>query len=503
MMSLQKTFYQICFAELFLLVGCHRDVPIPPSEKDDVRQITFKLSGFESEVASLSGRYIKRGMALSDMGMQALHNLAPSPESQYLYYWSFNDETLEPDIAVDEKGVGVEADADLKFGTGFASDVYEAGDALSMKGVKTVEMNLPVVGISSFADFSFDISSSNTGPKDFLLSYSIDGGDSYEVLAENNQFEKMGAQARNEYTFDISVFPQFIGVDVLKLKFDFLAGNRDDDNDYNESAGVVKLDNIRLSGVYNGEVVTETDPSMPSTLHYYVFSSDDGTVVAQQKFAMDELEEGDLLTMNLTEGTYDVLFLAYQSDRSLLLPEDLTHASEFYFGQEFDDHRAVTYALLRSDLEVGDTDVAESAVLTRCFSLIKFNFADLMGDLQKITKITVTRSHENYLYTPFGIPSGLPMSDAQSIAFSDFETTEDFQIAFHQFFGLIDEGHTYDVNYELTAYGADEEVLRSVTVAESIRNNVQLLFSGKLLGDLDRFAIDINPDWDDTIEQKF
>lgn len=501
MIPLQKTFYQICLSGLFLLVGCHRDVPIPPLEINDDRNITFKLLGFESEITPLSARDIKGVMGIADVGIQALHNIVPSPESQYVYYWSFNSESLEPDIAVDEERVRIEADVDLKFGTGFTFDPYEAGDALSITGAETFEITLPVNGISSFADFSFDISSSNTGAKDFLLSYSIDGGDSYDVLAEDNQFEKMGAQARNEYTFDITVFPQFIGVEVLKLKFDFLPGDREGASDYNENTGVVRLDNLRISGIYNGEPKEEIDLSMPSTLRYYVFSSDDGRVIAQEELPLNELTEEGLLKMKLSQGTYDVLFLAYRSERSLLLPEDLSNANEFYFGQDFDNYQAITYASLKRNFEVGSADVVESTVLTRCFSLVSFDFTDLWPDLTEVKKIDITHQHEDYLYTPYGEPIELPMSDLHTITFDGLPTEENYQLTFHQFLGMPDD--VQHVSYELTAYGMDGEKLNTVIVSEDIRNNMQLRFRGQLLGNLDRFSIEIVPDWEEVIERDF
>jgi len=506
MMSLQKTFYQrtfyrVCSAGLFLLVGCHRDVPMPLLETDDVRNIVFKLSGFESKITPLSARDIKEMMGLADVGMQALHNIVPGPELQYLYYWSFNEKSLEPDIAVDEESVGVESDVDLKFGSGFSLDPYEAGDALSITGAETVEITLPVKGISSFADFSFDMSSSNTGPKDFLLSYSIDGGSSYEVLADNNQFDKMGAQARNGYSFDISIFPQFIGIEVLKLKVDFLPGNREGAGDYNESTGVVRLDNIRLSGIYNGAPEAETSLSMPSTLRYYVFSSDDGRVIAQEELPLNELTEDGLLKIKIPQGTYDILFLAYRSEGSLLLPENLANAKEFYFGQDFDDYQAVTYASLKRNFEVGSSNVAESAILTRCFSLVAFDFTDLWPDLREVKKIDITRQHEDYLYTPYGEPIELPMSDRHTLTFDKLATEENYQLTFHQFLGMSDD--VQNVSYELTAYGIDEEKLNTVSVSADIQNNMQLRFRGRLLGNLDRFSLEIHSDWEETVERDF
>src|SRR5690606_2554070 len=118
-----------------------------------------------SEVTSLSARDIKGVMGLANVGIQALHNIVPSPESQYLYYWSFNDETLEPDIAVDEVRAGISFEsgaAEPKFFSGFSGDGYDAGQAMSLTAVKSLVITLAIDGIESLENFAFDMSSSDT-----------------------------------------------------------------------------------------------------------------------------------------------------------------------------------------------------------------------------------------------------------------------------------------------------------------------------------------------------
>lgn len=498
-------FYYVIVASC-VLTGCKRDIPIPPT--DELRHITFKLSGFESEITPLSGPQAKARLAFDvpKRETQALRNIEPGLAPQYLYYWSFNEETLEPYIAVDEVGakitfVGKSTEPDFVAGFGLAP--VEAGRALNITGAQSVVVSLPMHAIESLTSFDFDISSSSTGPKDFSLSYSVDDGITYEVLSETNQFENMGPSSRNRYAFDMSVFPEFIGISAVKLKLSFLAGDRGEGGEYNENTGTLKLDNIRLSGVYNAEVGTG-DPLAPNTLHYYIFSSSDGSVIRQQKLGMEVLGEDGTLDIKLAEGRYDVLFLAYRSDKGILLPEGLTNASSYYFGQHFDDHHAVTYSALLEGLEVGESDTEAAAMLGRCYSLVEFDFTDLSTDLQAVKKIVVTRGHDNYLYTPFGTPADLPISDAQSITFSGFAKPADYRIAIHQFFGLLDD--TRNVSYELTAYGEKDDVLNTITIAQDMANNVRLRLTGRLLGNsgtISGFAVALDTDWSEILEREF
>lgn len=495
--------HSCAFVAVCLFVSCKRDIPIPPT--DELRNITFKLSGFEAEISPLSDAQSTARLALGvpKRGMQALRNIEPGLEPQYLYYWSFNEETLEPHIAVDEVGAGIAfvgKNTEPDFVGGFGLAPVEAGRALSITGAKSLEISLPMQEIESLTAFDFDISSSGTGPKDFSLSYSVDNGNTYEVLSATNPF---GTSTRDRYSFDISSFPQFIGIGMLKLKFEFFAGDRGEGSDYNENTGTLKLDNIRVSGVYNTEV-EPGDPTIPSTLHYYIFSAADGSVIQQQSTAMDVLGEDGTLHVKLAEGRYDVLFLAYRSDKGILFPEGLTNANAYYFGQHFDDHRAVTYSVLLEDVEVGGSDAVETATLTRCYSRVEFDFTDLSTDLQAVKKIVVTRGHDNYLYTPFGAPANLPMSDAQSITFSGFDRPADYQIALNQFLGLLDG--TKHVSYELTAYGETDVVLNTVTISEDMGNNVRLRLSGRLLGNsgtINGFAVALDTDWGEVLDREF
>ncbi|SFB95239.1 hypothetical protein SAMN05421747_102290 [Parapedobacter composti] len=474
---------------------------------DDLHTVTFKVAGFETEITPLAKTQAARlAHGMTDSGVLALTGVTPSTEPQYLYYWSFNNETLTPDIAVDETGAGIVFEAKTTepgFGTGFGLSPVEAGKSLSLEGLKTLEITLPMQGVVSLTAFALDVSSSNTGPKSFVLSYSIDEGETYTDFNADNQFQNMNPQARNRYDFDMGEFSQFIGIRELRLKLTFLPGNREGAGDYNENTGVVRLDNIRLSGVYSGEG-SSGDPDMPSALRYYIFSADDGRVVAQQEVAMGAVLENGKLDVKLNPGVYDIVFVAYRTRKDVLLPAAISSANEFYFGHHFDDHQAVTYASSIRNMEVGNADMEETITLKRCYSQITFDFTDFADDLLAVKKIVITREHPNYLYTPFGMPDAQPLSDVQSVSFSGFTDLSDYQVSFHQFLGLLN--HPAEVIYELTAYGEDGGVLNTLILAEPIINNVRLLLRGRLLGNtgsVNGFAVVVDTEWDQSLEREF
>lgn len=491
---------------LLFSVGCHRDIPALLLEETNERVVTFRVSGFESDVIPLSDHAPVRTMDVADGQPMALHNITPSPEPQLLYYWSFNAETLLPDIAVDEEHALITFDAaegEPGFVSGYKFDAFEAGRALSIKAARSLVVNLPVAFVESIADFSFDIKSSGTGPKDFSIAYSTDGGVSYEHIRESNQFEKTKSDQWNHYEFNVGGLLGSMGEGNLLIKLVFLEGNREGTGEYNPNAGAVHLDNLRLSGIYNGGPGGDTDPASPNTLRYYVFSSESGALVAQEELAMAQLPDDGTLSVKLPPGIYDIVFLAYRLRGEVLLPEEVTHKSEFYFGHHFDDYRAVTYALLKGSFSVGDMDITEPAVLARCFSLVTFDFTDSWEDLKEVRKVEVVRQHDNYYYSPFGDPVEEPMSDANTVLFDGLATKEDYPLALHQFVGLSD--YNVPISYELTAYDSEGKKLNTVVVKEEdgITNNVQLRFRGRLLGDRGRFSIGIDTDWGETVDHDF
>lgn len=500
--------YSLCIVLLtgFLQAGCKRDIPPLPAAES--RNVTFKLTGFGAETLPMgeSEGVSRLALGTAGNGVQALLGMVPSTEPQYLYYWSFNDATTTPSIAVDEVEAGITFDVEADFKSGFSYDTVGAGNALSLEGVQELEITLPLQAVESLTTFDFDISSSNTGPKDFSVSFSIDNGHTYEELHADNQFEKMAPQSRNSFSFDFSDSLQFIGTEFLKLKFAFLPGERPARDtsgvyEYSLSSGTVRFDNIRLSGVYS---VISGNPTVPSMLHYYIFSSADGGVVQQQQLAMNDLGEGGTLDVNLADGTYDVLFVAYRSGKGMLLPDGLKNANEFYFGQHFDDYQAVTYAALLDDIVVGETQVEETATLSRCYSLVEFDFTDNPAILRQVKKIGIVKLHDNFWYTPFGMPTSKEESEAQRIEFSNFNQIEDYKIALHQFFGLLDTGGS--VGYEVTAYGEGDVVLNTVTITQTLRSNVVLRLTGKLLGDsgaINGFSVTLDTEWRETMEHVF
>src|SRR5690606_254685 len=165
---------------IFIVSSCKKDALIQ-HDVDESYTVNFKFKEFGTAVTPL-------GMAkLSSKALFKTASLQPAQtqntQEGYLYYWSFNSDNTVPDIRVANGAKiaynGGEIPDD--FATGWSYDTYQAGKALSLKGVEELVFELPLTQVLEVQSIGFDIGSSDTGPKSFDLLYSQDGINYFEI----------------------------------------------------------------------------------------------------------------------------------------------------------------------------------------------------------------------------------------------------------------------------------------------------------------------------------
>src|SRR5690606_16994034 len=136
----------------------------------------------------------------------------------------------------------------------------------------------------------------------------------------------------------------------------------------------------------------------------------------------------------------------------------------------------------------------------RWYSQITFAFTDT--DLSLADEIVVRALHNPFYFVPWGTALADPMPDNSEIVFQgDF--VSDKLITFSQFLGPLAEAR--EVSYELEVY-AGERLLRTLTVGDNTKNNMQLTFTGELMKNVQaqgNFIIDKNEIWEGAIEAVF
>lgn len=479
------------FIILLAVAACKKERSVD-EQNENLQSVNFKISGFSSDVRSFKSTAIKR---------QAQANASSTNVSNYvegyLYFWSFNGETLEPDIAYQTANKpsityfkGGEEKVPNLVGSTYKFEEYEAGKAISIEGASEILIKVPVLGIEQITQFGFDAGSSNTGPKDFELYYSIDEGHSYKPLALANQFGNTKANnPKNTYVYSLS--DKNIIASNLWFKFIPKAGERGEASAFNAVSGAIRFDNIRLVGLSSS---SETGGAI-NKLHYYLFHKDRPEVII---FGAVNYEEASNLKLNLPNGKYSICFISNTSDKDLLLPENPS-SSDFYVSNQFSNANAAIFGYF-GELDVNG-EVVREIRLQRLFSQIKLEFTDV-EDLSIIKKIRISQQHEPLFFAPFNKNMSNPVLDQTDIEISaDFHLNK--QLVFNQFMGQ--HLSPASLKYDVVLYGAQGPI-RTFQLQSTLKQNMQLVFRGNLLESIDQigtFQIIQELEWDGQEDGSF
>ncbi|MFD2967449.1 hypothetical protein [Sphingobacterium bambusae] len=409
-------------------------------------------------------------------------------EEGYLYFWSFNQGTLEPDIYTGS-GATLTYNGGLvpvSFATGWSFESYTPGFGLTITGANEIVLKIPLSGVAYVKDFGLDIGSSGTGPKSFSLSYS-QNGQQYTLISDENQFNNTNtAQTKNTFVFSLLDISLDLQRDLF-IKLTPKAGFRGEASDYRESTGVTKLDNIRLVGGRG----TVQNTSL-KTLHYHVFDALSKDLIHSGVYDFLAKSLADF-SLSLPAGQYIASFVTNESSESLILPTS-TIFSSFYMGNRFANHEAQIFGKLDTFTVTGHME--REIALKRYFSEIKFEFTDDI-DLSHVARIEIGRTHNPEFYAPFNVTLVNPILDQSEILIVPSFSSTNKTIAFNQFLGNVLQ--PLAVGYRVQVYDEANTLLRSFEVNSAIPNNVQLLFRGRLLeaaGETSSFSIVLKDEWD-------
>lgn len=472
------------FSILFIIIGMSACEKAPHEDEwQESYTVGFKFQEFEHLVSPLETKV----QGAENVGKRSTNQrLTTNNQEGYVYYWSFNAESLMPDsypsthwdITYNQGQIPGE------YATGWAHEDYAAGNALSLKGLEELTFQMPLTNVSEVHELAFDVSSSGTGPKSFALLFSQDGMD-FTVLEEESQFTNTNtAQARNSFAFSLDELSLDFSKD-LYIRLVPAAGDRGNAGEYNETTGIMRIDNFRLSGV--AEAIADANVRR---IHYHVFDAETKELVLS---GVDHFREGELSDFGLVlpAGDYIASFVTNVSQAELDIPET-GNASEYFIASTFSNHEAKIFGVLDTFSVSGDMN--KEIELNRYYSEIKFAFTDTQ-DLSHIAKLVVKREHEPLFYTPFQQAMDNPVRDTSEITIVPAFNEDNREVFFNQFMGNVPE--VIPLIYTVEAYDVDDEMVSTFQVEGEIRNNVQLLFRGNLLDAPNgQFVVRLNEDWE-------
>lgn len=482
-----------CFIVL-LAVSCEKDRS-SDEQNESLQSVTFKISGFSNAVTPFKA--VSKANAPASNSISATQNYVEGK----LYFWSFNNKTLEPDIAYQigvtpsisfTKGESVNQIPDEFPNSTYAFEDYIGGSAVSMVGAKEIFLKFQIDGVSQITQFGFDTGSSNTGPKDFELYYSLDEGVTYVEVSKNNQFGANGGanNPKNSYIYQLSD-KNIIGAN-LWFKMIPKAGVRVEGSVFNPTSGAIRFDNIRLLGMAPS---SQTGNAI-NKLHYFLFHKDKPELIVT---GVVGYEEASSLTLSLAKGRYSICFIANESTQELLIPEKPT-LSSFYVGNTFANASASIFGYV-GELDVTDGTAESQIGLKRLFSQVKLEFTDAV-DLSGISKIRISQQHDPFFYAPFNAQLANPILDQTDIDITaGFNTNK--QLVFNQFMGV--KPTAVPVKYTVVVY-SPAGVLRTFQLESTLKNNMQLVFRGNLMDQSSangKFQISKQMDWDGQKEGEF
>lgn len=466
------------FSCLFIVIlavtsSCKKNAKLPPEESNEkTHAVTFKIKDFETIVSPLKAHSL-RSKSASAIGSVT--------ENQLLYHWNFDNGNADPTIALEDA-------AAIDYNNGKTDYSYVAGwptsgKGISFKGAREILIKIPASGIATLANLTFDANSSGTGPRALVLSYSTNQGVTFTNLADTIHYPSdlaiSGKLAVEQSLHSVTL----TAAKECWLKLTLFAGNRNGGSNYNESTGTFKMDNVKIMGTTDQSV-------LPDKLYYHIFDANTkllvktGTLNAKEKF-----------NVALSKGTYYLSLLSKNSGTPLMIPASVTDLRSLSVSNTFSEQSAVVFA-------VRDTfDVTESLerVLTmgRIYSEVKFECTDTEG-LDLVDSIQIKQQHNAFLYYPFATVVD-EKSDNTTLSVIPNFTNNSKTFVFNQFMGDVPENKM--VKYELRIFRKGE-LARTFALSSEIRNNVQLLFKGKLLDGISEnpdFQVIKNEKWRDNV----
>lgn len=487
----QNLFLHVFFSILLfgVLISCVKEEPnlIEDNHTFNVHFSLQKPSGSDlGKIANAAKKNLSKSNLWASTGLRST-----GQNEGLLYFWSFNRESLVPDIFIHKDAViHIEGGA-ASFSKGFVHIDFPAGQALSVTALEDLTIVFPLENVTSLQDFGFDISSSNTGPKAFHVLYSLDNGMRYDTLSAHNHFMDLGNQKLNRYSFEMDAI-SWTTNQSLYVKIEVLEGDDSRTSDYNKTRGVTRFDNIYLSGTGDFPIVG-TEP----TLYYWLFDYASGNPVFQDSLLL----RGGVssLDLSLKKGKYIAHFVSNFSSVPLLSDKGALKSQDHFIGRLFSDGHTEIFGSV--DTITIQEDRSFPIALKRYYSQVTFELTDPLG-LEEVDKIRVTPLHDPYFYAPFASSMSNPIQDQSEVVLDPGFNEDSQTFSFHQFLGNVSQPQ--NLRYQIEVFTNQDELLHSFEVQGDSRNNAKLIFRGKLLDYGEgSFPFVLEEEWDEEDEILF
>ncbi|HZH54408.1 MAG TPA: hypothetical protein VFD72_02050 [Sphingobacteriaceae bacterium] len=492
---------------LFFSCGKDAGMEIGP-EKEIQRKVSLRLSAFDSQIKPIQYIQSEGSSSWNHLFSEANddQNVFASPEMQYLYLWSFNDESIRPDLGIDRANAGIRVlrtngpDEYAFLKQGYAFLEYPGGNILNIAGPEKVTFQMPIDEVEKLGMLRFDMSGSPTGPKDFSIYYQLDAEEEI-LISDENQFSSLNG--KNTYEYDLTGLnldqqPEQLNIIIVPME-----GQRPEGTNYNQSSGTIRIDNFALQGIYTGGLIEPEKPKM-GTLDYFIFDQVSGDLLVSEQKQLNFEDTEHTIEFQIGDGTYYMLVLVSSRSNTLNFPDNPLPAEQFYVLTGSTSQEDVVFGKTLSHFEVKE-DLELDLLLERFYSEVVYELND--PQLGSLVKRIEVESVQSIYYSPFNLDYSPPLVVEQMKPVSVFypESFEQGTIVFNQFLGFRE--NPLELSYKLSAYDHEDELLNEIITTAEITHNMRLIFSGFLLGSnassSQVFRIDRDSPWQESVRVDF
>lgn len=466
---------------IFLLAAassCQKNKKISDELDENVFSVKFKIKDFESIVSPLQKANGARKLVSSKGSVNS--------KEETLFKWDFDLGNADPIIAFNPLPVIDYNNGKVDYG--FTAGWPTTGKSISFRGVESILFKLPAQQIELLSNLSLDVNSSGTGPRALLIDYSTDKGSNFSKLSDTIHYPldlTSTGISKLPISQSLNAIP-VMGKDAVWIRIRLYSGKRPPGSIYNPTSSTFKLDNGLITGIVN-------DKAVQNKLYYHIYNASGNELVKQGGISAEET-----FAVDLPLGTYYLSVLTKNSNSPIVFANS-TNRSGFYISNSFMEQEAEIYAV-RDTFEVKQS-TERTLLLKRVYSEVKVEFTDMV-DLSQIDSIRIQQKHPGFYYYPFSNSSNSQL-DATFLKIEPNFTENSKSFFFNQFMGLHDTNKM--IKYELTVYEKGS-VIRSFELKSEVKNNMQVLFKGLLLEEINPgqgFIIRKNEKWDGNVDVDF
>ncbi len=403
-----------------------------------------------------------------------------------LYYWSFDNSTLESDVYPIQPGSTYLFKSGVKyqFVPGFESGLL-FDKSLEATSLSSIQFKLSTKGIKSFSKLKFELGLNEYSGSSIRLQYSFGFKSEKFPLGSEISFPMSQLNLKkNTLEIDLRQIDFSNQDSIIFIVYPNL-GYHDKNPKYSEEKSIIRFDNIKVTGTR-----LVANAQLKNDLHYYVFDAASSRL--RRKGQFDVLSQQSGVRVELPVGEYHIATLFNNTLNEPALMGEIKDKREFLLNDSMGAEGRIFSSL---DTLVVSQTFKKDIILSRAYSQIRFEFTDVVKPIA-VKSLRIYKDHQSSYWNPFAVLIPEPTAKKEQPHIIPFNFDKQDYVVFNEFLGLINTEK--ELRYRVEVWG-EEKLIRTFVVKGVCRNNMQLAFRGDLLSSTmgaGGFQVNIRDKWD-------